>query len=268
MQDILQEILTTSQRELAARSQSVSLSELQARDAYTAVRPSFAAAIRSGSGIVAEHKRASPSAGVINDRHDLPSVIRMYEQAGASCISILTNAPYFQGSQQDLINASQLTNLPLLCKDFIHDAYQVHEARACGASAVLLIAAMLAPGELLQLAAMAHEIGLEVLVEIHALEEYTALASHPNYQEDLVSVIGVNNRDLKRMETSVSLSRKLYEQLPQDKVKISESGLRDAATLQDLLKLGYDGFLIGEYFMEQDDPEAACRELSGLKTRA
>jgi indole-3-glycerol phosphate synthase len=204
------------------------------------------------TGIIAEFKRKSPSKGVINSAVTVEKVSIGYMQAGASALSILTDQEYFGGKNEDLIEARKFNFCPILRKDFIVDEYQILEARSIGADCILLIAAALNPVRLKELAVFAHSIGMEVLMEVHDAEE---LAGSLNEHLDLV---GVNNRSLKTFEVDLKTSYDLVQQIPNEFVKISESGISQAETLAELKATGFDGFLIGETFMKSGRPQQAA----------
>jgi indole-3-glycerol phosphate synthase len=206
------------------------------------------------TGIIAEFKKGSPSKGIINDNVFPQEVTKGYELAGASACSVLTDAAFFFGSEADLKAARQAVNIPILRKDFMIDEYQILEAKVWGADVILLIAACLSSAEVKRLATYAHELGLEVLLEVHNKEELLANLI------DEVDVIGVNNRNLKTFEVSIETSLALAELIPNRYVKISESGLDHPETLVKLGKAGYKGFLMGEHFMKQANPGQAMAE--------
>ncbi|SIT81102.1 indole-3-glycerol phosphate synthase TrpC [Pontibacter indicus] len=206
------------------------------------------------SGIIAEIKRKSPSKGDINPYVSVERTSIGYMQAGASALSILTDTNFFGGKNEDLMIARKYNYCPILRKDFTVDEYQIVEAKSIGADAILLIAAALEPTRLKQLAAFARSFGLEVLLEVHSLEEL---------QETLcedVTVVGVNNRNLQTFQTDVALSFELANHIPAGITKVSESGLKSAQTLVELKAVGYNGFLIGETFMTDGRPERAAAE--------
>ncbi len=206
------------------------------------------------SGIIAEIKRKSPSKGLINPYVSIERTSIGYMQAGASALSILTDKQFFGGSNEDLTIARQFNFCPILRKDFVVNEYQIIEAKSIGADAILLIAAALSPDEVKQLAAFAHSLGLEVLFEVHTKEEI--------YPEVLgyVDMIGVNNRDLKTFVVDIELSKRLSSLIPNTVVKVSESGISNPATIIELKKFGYKGFLMGENFMKQSRPEKAASD--------
>jgi indole-3-glycerol phosphate synthase len=205
-------------------------------------------------GIIAEIKRKSPSKGLINEFVSVEQTSISYMQGGASALSILTDQQFFGGSNDDLRTAREFNFCPILRKDFIIDEYQVLEAKSIGADAILLIAAALSPKKLLELARFAKSLGLQVLMEVHNKQE---LEMHLNDHLDLV---GVNNRNLKTFEVDVQTSMALSELIPAEFVKISESGISNPNTVLHLMEYGFQGFLIGEYFMSHSRPGAACAE--------
>ena len=205
-------------------------------------------------GIIAEFKRKSPSKPAINLYAEVEKVSIGYMQAGASALSVLTDQDFFGGSLADLTEARKYNFCPILRKDFIIDEYQLLEAKSAGADAVLLIAECLEKEALKNLAATANGLGLEVLMEIH---DETGLEKLNDY----IDVLGVNNRDLRVFKTDIQNSVKIASQIPEGQIKISESGIKTAEDIVTLLKMGYDGFLIGEQFMKNADPGKACGEL-------
>jgi indole-3-glycerol phosphate synthase len=211
------------------------------------------------SGIIAEFKRRSPSRGVINEYADIESITLGYMQAGASALSVLTDNHYFGGSNDDLIKTRKFNFCPILRKDFIIDPYQIIEAKSIGADAILLIAAILSKHEISEFTAIAEALGLEVLLELHDEEEIYKIPS-----EEVL--IGINNRNLKHMTTDIQTSFQLIHLLPKEALKVTESGLNSAETICKLKEAGYNGFLIGEHFMQHARPHLACRKLiSGIK---
>lgn len=207
------------------------------------------------SGIIAEIKRASPSKGVLNKHVSIERTSIGYMQAGASALSVLTDAKFFHGSNDDLKAARKFNYCPILRKDFTVDEYQILEAKSIGADAILLIASVLSPDEIKRFGAFAHALGLEVLLEVHSGEELARSLS----AADTVDIIGVNNRDLQSFSVSLETSERLASEIPSGMVKISESGIRTAQDVQRLRSAGYHGFLIGEQFMRHSRPEEACR---------
>lgn len=205
-------------------------------------------------GVIAEIKRKSPSKGMIHEFVSIEQTSISYMQAGASALSILTDSEFFGGSSEDLKTARQFNYCPILRKDFTIDEYQIVEAKSIGADAILLIAAALTPERLKSLAKFARSLGLEVLMEVHNGEE---LRSHLN---DHLNVVGVNNRNLKTFEVSVETSIELVNEIPDQFVKISESGISQPDTVVKLIEHGFQGFLIGEHFMSHSRPGAACSD--------
>jgi len=206
------------------------------------------------AGIIAEIKRKSPSKGWINPYVSIERTSIGYMQAGASALSILTDKEFFGGNNEDLMIARKFNFCPILRKDFVVDEYQIVEAKSIGSDAILLIAAALTPERIKALAALAHSLSLEVLLEVHNLQE---LQSNLECGADC---IGVNNRNLQTFEVDVNLSKQLSEHIPASVVKISESGITAASTIQDLRGYGYKGFLMGEHFMKSSRPERMARE--------
>jgi indole-3-glycerol phosphate synthase len=212
---------------------------------------------RTLPGIIAEHKRKSPSKGIINDQLSVEFITSGYASSGVSCLSILTDSDFFGGNSQDLILAREANpQTAILRKDFIIDEYQILEAKAWGADVILLIAAHLLPQRLMELAKFAKNLDLEVLMEIHDEAELNANMNAP------VDLIGVNNRNLKTFEVSIQTSLSLSEKIPNELIKIAESGINHVDEVLTLFKAGFKGFLIGESFMKTDNPGAACQELA------
>jgi len=203
------------------------------------------------SGIIAEIKRRSPSRGIINNYISVEQTAIGYMQAGASALSVLTDQQYFGGANEDLQLARKYNYCPILRKDFTIDEYQIIEARSLGADAILLIAAILSPAQLVRFTRLAHSLQMEVLLEVHTKAEINAL-------ETEADLIGINNRNLGSFQTSVQHSLELIEWLPRQAVKISESGIDAPETAAMLKRHGFDGFLIGEPFMRHSRPELAC----------
>ena len=249
MKDILQEIVATKRAEVDRRKQGTDLQALY-RQAETprTTRHSLREALRSSStGIISEFKRRSPSKGWINREADVQSVVRAYQRAGATALSVLTDTPYFGGTDDDLRAARQVCSLPILRKDFTIDEFQLVESRALGADAVLLIAAALTREQCRRLAETAHQLELEVLLEIHDQSEL-------DYYSEYIDVLGVNNRNLGSFHTDVANSFRLIEQMPQEATPISESGISNPDTVKELRAIGFKGFLIGENFMKTETP--------------
>jgi indole-3-glycerol phosphate synthase len=252
---ILQTIVAHKREEVAARKRLMPAAALEQSACFDTMGPSMAAALRNSSiGIIAEHKRRSPSRSVINNKTNLSEVVQGYKKAGASAISILTDTAFFGGSLDDLALASTTVSLPVLRKEFIIDPYQIIEAKAYGANAILLIAAVLTDHELKSFSQLAKQLNLDVLLEVHNHEELlrSLLPS--------VDMLGVNNRNLKTFEVSIEISKKLAAEIPSDFVKISESGINEVSAITELRDHGFQGFLIGEHFMKNDNPGQAASD--------
>jgi indole-3-glycerol phosphate synthase len=255
---ILDTINQRKREEIIKAKEETSLEELQHSLLFGRKTNSLKAALtKSGSsGIIAEFKRKSPSKGYIKEGADVRSVSVGYALSGAAGMSVLTDSDYFGGSKEDLISAREANPLlPLLRKDFMLDIYQLYEAKAWGADVILLIAASLSPGKITELSTVAHQLDLEVLLEVHSLEELKKSSL------DHVDIVGVNNRNLKNFnESTIQPSLDLISEIPNDKVKISESCISDPNTLLELRQAGYQGFLIGESFMKTEDPAASLKK--------
>lgn len=253
--NILDNIVAHKKTEVALHRQKFPIPVLESSMYFSRPVHSLSNAIRqaSGPGIIAEFKRRSPSAGEIRAGASIQEITTGYIQAGASALSILTDKQFFGGSNGDLSEARHFNACPILRKDFVIDEYQIIEAKAIGADAVLLIAACLSVPGCLELARFARSLGLEVLLELHDAVEL----EHVN---EYVNAVGVNNRNLKTFEVSLATSFDVAGRLPAELLKVTESGINDPAAAADLLHAGYKGFLIGEHFMRQPDPGAACRE--------
>jgi indole-3-glycerol phosphate synthase len=252
--DILETIITHKKKEVDQRKKEVNLVDLTHGPFYKAQTYSLKEALldKSKTGIIAEFKKRSPSKGVISDKATVEEVTQGYATNGASGISILTDEEFFGGTLADLQKAAIINKLPLLRKDFMIDEYQLHEAKAYGASVILLIAACLSTEEVKSLAAVAKNLGLEVLLEVHNEHELEHIC-------DEVDLVGVNNRDLKTFTVSLEHSVNLSKLIPSGKVKISESGINSVEDILHLAEYGYKGFLIGENFMKQENPGAAFK---------
>ena len=256
MADILETIVANKRKEVARQKQAVNLQTLVALGGDRLERPTFSMRqflASSATGIIAEFKRKSPSKGWLHPGAKVQDVIPFYAEGGASACSILTDGDFFGGSLSDLQQARRLVNIPLLRKDFIVDPYQLYQARVMGADAVLLIAACLSKEECAQLAATAHSLQLEVLLEVHSAEEL----DHVNADIDM---LGVNNRHLGTFNTDVKHSFTLIDQLKgYAPLLVSESGISQAETVKQLRAAGFRGFLIGETFMKTAQPGETLR---------
>ena len=261
--DILQKIFACKQEEVAAAMAVTPLAELKARIADLEDQPrGFERALRDAvaSGwttIIAEVKKGSPSKGIIRADFDPLTIADIYERNGATCLSVLTDERFFLGSLRYLGLIREQCRLPLLRKDFLYDPYQVFEARAFGADAILLIAAMLDHGQIVDLAGVAQEIGLDVLLEVHdELEMETALATG-------CTLIGVNNRNLRTFVTDLGTTERLGRMLPEGRMLVAESGINGRADIERLQAAGARAFLVGESLMREADIGAKLRELTG-----
>ena len=254
----LDRILAQTRADLAARRARTSLADLERRAAAHTPR-GFAATLRrasdAGPAVIAELKKASPSKGLIRAEFDPDALARGFASGGAAALSVLTDEPFFQGSLANLAIASAAVTIPCLRKDFIVDEFQIVEARAHRADAILLIAAALTDAELARLTAAAHGQSLDVLCEVHTAEELARV-------RDLgCDCYGVNNRDLRTFEVSLNTSLRLAEHLPPNAVRVAESGIHSAADMQTLRAAGFHALLIGESLMRQPDPGAALAAL-------
>lgn len=251
MKDILDEIVKNKRVEVERQKEVISIDRLVRLCDFDAPHISMKASLAtSPTGIIAEFKRRSPSKGWIKQEAEASLIPPAYEQAGASALSILTDEEFFGGSLTDIRTARPLVKRPILRKDFIIDEYQLYQAKAVRADAVLLIAACLTPEECKVLAKKAHELDLEVLLEIHRAEELDYL--HPD-----IDMVGVNNRNLGTFHTDVENSFRLAGQLPDGMLKVSESGLSHPSVIKELREAGFRGFLIGEAFMRTNAPAQA-----------
>jgi len=259
--DLLETIVAATRRIVAVRAQREPLATVAKRsEAGAPRRGAFAAALGrlDRINIIAECKRRSPSRGVLRASYDPVAIARRYAEVGAAAISVLTEPTFFDGALDHLRAVRQAlgaTDVPLLRKDFVVSEYQLHEARANGADAVLLIVAALSPRELQSLAAAARSLDLDVLVEVHDTAELTVAL------DSGATVIGVNNRNLRTLEVDVHASEALIARMPPDVVAISESGLKSVDDITRLRALGYRGFLVGERFMTEEDPGAGLARL-------
>jgi indole-3-glycerol phosphate synthase len=260
MSDLLKKILARKVEEIRDRSARVSLGELSSRAADQPPTRGFTTALESKieeglPAVIAEIKKASPSKGVMRADFDPAAIARSYEANGAACLSVLTDADFFHGSEAFLDAARGACGLPVLRKDFILDPYQVYEARAIGADCILLIVAALGDATLLELTLLAAELDLDVLVEVHDEEELERALAIP------APLIGVNNRDLHTFETSLDTSMRLAAQIPYDRLMVSESGIRTPDDVARLRAEGIEAFLVGETFMRAPDPGAELARL-------
>ena len=260
MTDILNRILARKAEEVAERRSKVPLAELSARIADLPDTRGFAAAIEAKieaglPAVIAEVKKASPSKGVIRADFDPAAIARSYDAGGAACLSVLTDVDFFQGSDDYLRQARAACGLPVLRKDFVIDAYQLYEARVLGADCVLLIAAALDDARLSEFAFIAAELGMDVLVEVHDLDELERALPVP------ARLLGINNRNLKTFDVSLQTTLDLQAAVPADRVLVTESGILAPADVALMRDAGVHAFLVGEAFMRQPDPGAALHAL-------
>ena len=246
---ILKNIVIDLKKELKLKKRIIPVSEYEKMSLFARNTISMSDSIKKNNfGIIAEFKRRSPSKNEINNKLSVNDVCRNYQVFGASGLSVLTNLKYFGGSLEDLVLARSTCNLPILRKDFIIDEYQIYEAKAYGADIILLISSILTRDEIVNLSNKAKDLKLEVLLEVHNTDELKkGLVEN-------VDIIGVNNRNLKSFKTDLKISEKLFNEIPNEFLKISESGLNNDNSIKKLKKIGYQGFLIGEKFMASNDP--------------
>lgn len=253
--DILDKIVRDKRKEVAFKKQLIPIKQLEQSVMFQRKTTSLANNLKNSStGIIAEHKRRSPSKSVINNSLNVFDVAKGYETAGVSGMSVLTDGKYFGGSLDDLQIARACCNLPLLRKEFIIDSYQIIEAKAYGADAILLIAAILTREEIKQFSQLAKSLELDILLEIH---------NEAELQKSIMpslDMLGVNNRNLKTFEVNIETSKKLSTLIPNDFVKVSESGISTTEAIKELYPFGFQGFLIGENFMKTDNPGASAKE--------
>ncbi len=249
--NILDKIVAEKRKEIEQKKKSFSIASYEQMPMFAFARKSLRQSLskEDSTGIIAEFKRKSPSKGIINANADVAIVTAAYSQYAAG-ISVLTDGPFFGGSNEDLIRARNVVAIPLLRKDFIVDEYQLYEARAIGADVILLIAACLSQQQVKQLATAARQLDLEVLLEIHNEEELHHIC-------DEVTMVGVNNRNLKTFEVDINTSLNLITLLPKEKPAIAESGISNVNSIKALRSAGFKGFLIGENFMKNTDPSTA-----------
>ena len=260
MSDILTTILARKAEEIEQRSRVRSLADLRVRTANMAPARGFVDAIKrklaaGDAAVIAEIKKASPSKGLIRADFQPADIARSYEAGGAACLSVLTDVDFFQGSNLYLGVARAACALPVLRKDFTIDPYQVYEARMIGADAILLIVAALEDGPLVEMANLAHELGMDVLVEVHDIDELERAL-----QTDC-ELIGVNNRNLRTFEVSLDTSLALKDVVPRDRLLVTESGISTRADVDRMRGAGINTFLVGETFMRERDPGAALQRL-------
>ena len=260
--NILETIVEFKKEEVSRRKMETPVSHLEKRKLFGRTCLSLKKSLldKQKTGIIAEFKRQSPSKGVINDTADVIEVTTGYTDNGASCVSVLTDARFFGGYDQDLISA-RINDIPLLRKDFVIDEYQIVEAKSIGADVILLIAACLTPDDVKRLANCAIGLGLEVLLELHDELELDHIC-------DETSIIGINNRNLKTFTVDLERSLKLAREISGDRIKVTESGINSVENIILFKENGFDGFLIGENFMKEADPTIAfARFVKQLKQK-
>ncbi|MGD8869749.1 MAG: indole-3-glycerol phosphate synthase TrpC [Gemmatimonadales bacterium] len=260
MSDFLREVLEVKRAEVAELYRSGARGSHKRQALTMPLPPSFHDALRVPPrrfAVIGEIKRASPSAGDIRPDLDAGERAKLYESLGLAAVSVLTDEHWFKGRPEDMLAAAQATTRPVLCKDFIIDPVQIERARAYGASAVLLICALLDDDALRTLIRTARRLSLDPLVEVHDSRELSRALDVD------ARIIGVNARDLRTLEVDLNVPRRLVHRLPEWTIKIAESGLRDHDTLVELSEAGFDAFLIGEYLSSADDPASAVDALMG-----
>lgn len=253
--NILEEITRHKKQEIEQQSQQVPIPQLEKSSFFQLEPFSMKKALTAKPpGLIAEFKRHSPSKGIINQDARLKNVTRGYMNAGAAGLSILTDHSYFGGNQQDLYTARNLNACPILRKDFIIDEYQIIESKATGADLILLIAAILSRNQIQNFTSVAHNLGMETLLEIHDQEEIDKISPETD-------IVGINNRNLRNFNVQTETSFHLGAELNETFMTLSESGISDYQTILQLQEAGFNGFLIGETFMKNADPAEACQNL-------
>lgn len=251
--NILNKIIERKKEEVADATSKISVEQLRDSAFFERATFSLKETIKTKSGIITEFKRQSPSKGIINDKVLPLEVVSHYEKFGASAVSILTDKDFFGGNFDDILSVRNHINIPILRKDFMIDEYQFYEAKSIGADVILLIASCLSPTQVLEFTELAHTLNLEVLLEIHSEDEL----KHINKNVDFV---GINNRNLKDFKVDLQHSVNLKNQLPKDILSVAESGIYNEKDFKFLKEKGFDGFLMGEYFMKNENPGNKFRE--------
>ncbi|WP_372982084.1 indole-3-glycerol phosphate synthase TrpC [Marinobacter sediminum] len=257
---ILRKIVERKWEEIADRKTKVSIDDLKAMAGDQAPTRGFANALRSriesqAPAVIAEIKKASPSKGILRDPFEPEVIAESYEKGGAACLSVLTDRDFFQGHEDYLVAARNACSLPVIRKDFMVAPYQVYESRAIGADCILLIAACLTKDQMQELEGIAHEIGLDVLVEVHNSEELDDALTLKT------PLVGINNRNLHTFEVSLDTTFDLHERIGSDRLSITESGIMTRADVEAMTGRGIYGFLVGESFMRAEDPGRKLQEL-------
>jgi len=261
--DILKKILQRKREEIIERSSSCNIREL-AKQVESATNPrGFLSAVRTAlaqnkPAVIAEMKKASPSKGVIRERFDPHQIAHSYEIGGATCLSVLTDRDFFQGDEAYLQTAKQACSLPILRKDFTIDPYQVYEARVIGADCILLIVAALDDAALAQLSQLAAELGMDVLVEVHDAAELKRALDLP------ISLVGINNRNLRTFETRLQTTLELLDAVPSDRIVVTESAIHTPEDVALMREHGVNAFLVGEAFMRASEPGDKLKELFSI----
>lgn len=259
---VLKKILTRKAQEVANRKSVVSVEQLKAQLEHASAPRGFAMALQAKisageSAVIAEIKKASPSKGVIREDFDPVDIAKSYEQGGAACLSVLTDVDFFQGADQYLVDARAACSLPVIRKDFIIDEYQLYESRAMGADCVLLIVSALQPQELYSLHATALALGLDVLVEVHDQRELEIALAVDN------PMVGINNRNLHTFDVSLDNTFELLDQIPQNRIVITESGIHSGNDVQLMRDNNVHAFLVGEAFMRSENPGKQLKDFFG-----
>ncbi len=245
--NILDTIIERKKQEILESKSKISVQQLKDSEFFDRKNYSLKETLKTKSGIIAEFKRRSPSKGIINDYFSPLEVVSQYEKYGASAVSILTDSNFFGGNFQDIISVRNKIKIPILRKDFMVDEYQFYEAKSIGADVILLIAACLTPAQVQEFTDLAHHLNLEVLLEIHSEEELVQINKN-------IDFVGINNRNLKDFKVDLQHSVNLKNQLPENLFCIAESGIYNEEDFKFLKEKGFDGFLMGEYFMKSENP--------------
>lgn len=266
MADMLSEIIRTKSSEVTALKADLNIKALEKRiralaeNDTVASRRFFIRALQdkikqNKPAVIAEVKKASPSKGVIREDFNPKAIAKSYQQGGAACLSVLTDVPYFQGHDDYLLVAKRATDLPVLRKDFIIDPWQIYQSKALGADCILLIVACLSDADLMQMTLLAHDLDMDVLMEVHDEDEMLRALKTP------AQLIGINNRNLKTFETDIATSEQLLHHVDETRLVVSESGIANHADIVRLQKAGIHCFLVGESLMRQPQPGVALNEL-------